>query len=76
MTASASAAQASLGSLKDQMARQGLGLRGDVIEAENRMNLHLSQAKQAIHAGDTEGAKHHLQMAQFALDSIEKFLGH
>jgi serine/threonine protein kinase len=76
MTARAHAAQTSLGSLKDQMASQGLGLRRDVVETENRMNLHLSQAKQAIRAGDAEGARHHLTMAQLALDSIEKFLGH
>jgi eukaryotic-like serine/threonine-protein kinase len=75
MTARARAAQTSLGSLKDQMASQGLGLRRDVVEAENRMNLHLSQAKQAIRAGDTEGARRHLAMAELALDTIEKFLG-
>ncbi len=75
MTARARAAQTSLGSLKDQMASQGLGLRRDVVEAENRMNLHLSQAKQAIRAGDTLGARRHLAMAELALDSIEKFLG-
>ncbi len=76
LNASATAAKESLGSIKNQMAAQGLGLRRDIVEAESQMNLHLTLAKKAIRAGDSEGAKRHMEMAQYALNTIDKFLGH
>jgi serine/threonine-protein kinase len=76
LNASATAAKESLGSIKNQMAAQGLGLRRDIVEAESQMNLHLNLAKKAIRAGDSEGAKRHMEMAQYALNTIDKFLGH
>lgn len=75
METRAHAAQTSLSSMKAQMANQGVGLRRDIVEAEDRMNLHLRQAKQALRAGDAEGARRHLAMANLALESIERFLG-
>ncbi len=76
LNASAMAAKESLGSIRNQMAADGLGLRRDIVEAESQMNLHMSLAKQAIRAGDSAGAKRHMEMAQYALRTIDKFLGH
>ena len=62
--------------MKQQMASQGLGLRSDIVEAEARMDFRLAEAKRAIAAGDAEGANRNLGMARYAVESIEKFLGH
>jgi hypothetical protein len=61
--------------MEQQMARQGLGLRADVREAEIRMDYLMKEAMGSIRGADAEGAKRNLQMAELALESIEKFLG-
>ncbi len=72
----ANSAKESLRSIKEQMSRQGLGLRSDVREAETRMTYLLNEAKDKLKNGDAEGAKHDLEMAQLAVAQVEKFLGH
>jgi serine/threonine protein kinase len=64
-----------LDSLKAQMARQGLGLRSDMVETENRMDYLMKEAMDSIRSGDAEGAKNNLDMAEQAVESLEKFLG-
>jgi len=64
-----------LGSLKQQMARQGLGLRGDIVATEGRMDLQMRRAQDSIRNGDTDQARESLQLAERAVESIEKFLG-
>ena len=76
MAISVNSAKESLTSIKDQMAKQGLGLRSDIREAETRMTYLLNEAKDKLKNGDAEGAKHDLEMAQLALNQVEKFLGH
>jgi serine/threonine-protein kinase len=68
-------ASASLKSLKDQMASQGLGMRSDVLAAETRMNHFLNLAEKELARGDAVSAEHDLKMAGYAVDFIEKFLG-
>lgn len=64
-----------LASLKQQMARQGLGLRGDIVATEGRMDLQMRRAEDAIRNGDTDEARNSLQLAERAVENIEKFLG-
>jgi len=71
----ASTAKAGLSAMQQQMARQGLNLRGDVREAQTRMDYMLQESMASIRAGDVEGGKRNLQMAERALESIERFLG-
>jgi len=71
----ASTAKAGLSAMQQQMSRQGLNLRGDVREAQTRMDYMLQESTASIRAGDVEGGKRNLQMAERALESIEKFLG-
>jgi len=71
----AEAARGGLGSIQQQMARQGLGLRGDIKDAELRMNTQLNAAANALGAGDVEGTRRQLQYAQTAITTIERFLG-
>ena len=64
-----------LRSIQNQMSRQGLDLRGDILEAESRMDLQMKEAMDSIRAGDPVAAKNDMQMAERALETIEKFLG-
>jgi serine/threonine protein kinase len=71
----AGTAKSGLRSIEQQMARQGLGLRGDIREAETRMDYQMKEAMDSIRGGDADGARRNLQMAGYALQTIEKFLG-
>ena len=71
----AGTAKDGLRSLQQQMQRQGLNLRADMREAQSRMDYQLKEAMDSIQNGDAEGARTNLQMAERALETIEKFLG-
>jgi hypothetical protein len=66
----------SLDGLRKQQAAQGLGLRGDMSAAEQRMQNNLAKAQAAVQAGDAAQAKHYLDLAQPDVEKLEKFLGH
>ena len=57
------------------MARQGLGLRGDIREAQTRLDYLLQEAMSSLQSGDADGARRNLQYAEGTLQKIEKFLG-
>ena len=71
-----SAAHTGLDSMNQQIQRQGLGLRRDIVEAQTRLDYQLKEAMDSIRAGDVNGAREHLQFAHGNLDVIDKFLGH
>ena len=61
--------------MQQQMARQGLNLRGDMLETETRMDYQMKEAMDYIRSGDVDQARSSMQMAQRAVETIEKFLG-
>ncbi len=69
------AAQASLNRLKQEQARMGLGLRGDIAAAAQRMEFYMDEAEAAIKRGDAAAAKRHLENADRETVRLEKFLG-
>lgn len=69
------AAQASLNRLKQEQARMGLGLRGDIAAAAQRMEYYMDEAEAAIKRGDAASAKRHLDNADRETSRLEKFLG-
>jgi eukaryotic-like serine/threonine-protein kinase len=69
------AAKSGLGSIQQQMRRQGLDLRTDIVEAESRMDYLMKEAMDSIRANDPASAKSEMQMAELALGTVEKFLG-
>ena len=71
----ASTARAGLQSLQQQQASQGLGLRGDIREAQTRMDYQLQEAMSSLQRGDPDGARQNMRYAQSAVEAIEKFLG-
>ncbi len=71
----AGGAKNGLRSMQQQMAAQGLGLRGDMLETESRMDYQMKEAMDYIRNGDAEQARATLRMAQRAVETLEKFLG-
>jgi serine/threonine-protein kinase len=65
----------SLENLQKQQAAQGLGLRGDIVEAQQLMHAFLAKAKAAVQAKDVKSARKYLDMAERQTEKIEKFLG-
>ncbi|MGC8758971.1 MAG: serine/threonine-protein kinase [Bryobacteraceae bacterium] len=69
------AVQASLNRLKQEQARMGLGLRGDIAAAAQRMEFSMDEAEAAIKRGDAAAAKRHLENADRETTRMERFLG-
>ena len=69
------AAKSGLRALQQQMQRQGVDMRGDMLEAESRMDYLMQESMGSMRSGDADSARTSLQMAQRSLETIEKFLG-
>jgi serine/threonine-protein kinase len=69
------AAKSGLRALQQQMQRQGVDLRGDMLEAESRMDYLMKESMDSMRAGDADSSRTSLQMAERSLETIEKFLG-
>jgi hypothetical protein len=64
-----------LRNFEQQQRRQGLNLRGDIAEAESRMDYLMKESMDSIRAGDASAGRRNLQMAERALETLERFLG-
>jgi serine/threonine protein kinase len=62
--------------LKEQQAASGLGLRADMVSAQQRMNLFLKKGKDALQRRDTANAQKYFDQADTEISKLEKFLGH
>lgn len=71
----ASALKDGLGRIEQQMSRQGLGLRGDMVQSRTGMDYQMQEAMQSIRGGDVESAKQSLTYAEGNAAKIAKFLG-
>jgi hypothetical protein len=71
----AGTARSGLVSFERQQSGQGLGLRGDIREAQTRMDFQLREALMSLQNGDFESARRSMGYAQNAVETIEKFLG-
>jgi hypothetical protein len=65
----------SLDRLREEQARQGLGLRGDITTRQRAMDLNLSRAIDAHDRGDAARADRYRALAADDIDALEKFLG-
>ena len=72
----AASVESSLDTLEQEMHRDGLGLRGDMVAARSNMRTDIAKAKQAMDSGDTERARHYLDLAHREVEKLEAFLGH
>ena len=71
----AASAESSVDGLEQQLHRDGLGLRGDVVASRNSLRTDMTKAKQAMDASDTERARRYMDMAHRELEHLEAFLG-
>jgi serine/threonine-protein kinase len=71
----AAAAEGSVDTLEQQMHASGYGLRGDIVSARANMRNDLAKARQAMDGGDTERARHFLDLAHTEVEKLEAFLG-
>ncbi len=75
MTSRANAASRSLKTLEARQQASGLGLRGDISSAWDRVSEALEEARQAAKDGDAASAQRALDTAERDLDRLDKFLG-
>jgi len=75
LSARAGAVNSGLDRLRDEQARSGYGLRGDIAGRQESMKLNLSKAQDAISRGDGPRAKRYSDLATADIDALEKFLG-
>jgi hypothetical protein len=65
----------SLDTLRREQAAAGLSLRGDIIQAWQRIEYFMDEADEALKAGDPDGVKKNLDQAERQVEVVEKFLG-
>lgn len=71
----ANSVKSSLERLKQAQARQGLGLRGDINTASQRMEFYLDECETAMKRGDLAGGKKYLDLGEREVTKLESFLG-
>lgn len=74
MSVRAGSVKAGMQSLEAQMARSGLGMRGDMKTTESRLDYLMQEAMSSIQSGDAAAAKKSLDSAELALETLERFL--
>ncbi len=72
----AASVKASLATLKNSMSQQGLGLRGDMVAAEARLDTDMQKAQQALDAQNPDRAQTYIKQADAEVEKLEKFMGH
>ncbi|HEX3682593.1 MAG TPA: protein kinase [Bryobacteraceae bacterium] len=75
MQARADAVHQGLGDLQRQQAAQGLGLRGDIVASQSRMDSYMQAAQRALQGRDLQGAQKNMDSAERELSKLETFLG-
>lgn len=64
-----------LNGLRRAQQAQGYGLRGDIVQAEQMMQINLARAQSAMREGNVEQAKEYLDKAEGQATTLERFLG-
>jgi serine/threonine-protein kinase len=75
LTSREAAVNASVDNLKRQEEAQGLGLRGDMVAAQESMKTYTAKAQAALQAQDISGTRKYLDLAETNTEKLEKFLG-
>jgi eukaryotic-like serine/threonine-protein kinase len=76
LTARSASVQSTIDTLKSQQAASGYGLREDIAASDQLMQTYMSRAQADGQAGDLEGQKKYLDLAEREIEKLEKFLGH
>ena len=71
----AAAVNSSLDRLQQEQARQGFGLRGDIVARQESMKLNLARAQDAIERSDAARAGKYKEQVERDVQALETFLG-
>lgn len=75
LQARADAAIAGVQQIETQQQAQGLGMRGDIVAANTRLQLDLRDAEQALDRIDLAVAAEYMDRGEREVETLEKFLG-
>lgn len=75
MAARVNAVKSSMANLQRKQAAMGMGMRGDMLAAHQRMEFHLDEGERALKSGDAASAKRSLDAAERELERLEGWLG-
>jgi serine/threonine-protein kinase len=75
MAARVNAVKMSMSNLQRQQAAAGMGMRGDMVAAHQRMEFHLDEGERALKGGDAAAAKRSFDAAERELERLEGWLG-
>ncbi len=75
LSARANTTKSAVERLRQQQARMGLGLRGDMATALDRQEFLLNQVDAAFNARDASRMKRQLDLAEKEVEKLERFLG-
>lgn len=75
MAARVNAVKNSMANLQRKQAAMGMGMRGDMLAAHQRMEFHLDEGERALKSGDAVSAKRSLDAAERELERLEGWLG-
>jgi serine/threonine-protein kinase len=75
LEARSAAIGAGLNNLRRQQQAAGYGLRGDIAQTEQMMQINLSRAQSALHERNPDQAKEYLDKAEANAMTLERFLG-
>jgi eukaryotic-like serine/threonine-protein kinase len=75
LAARAAAVTSTLERLEEQQARQGFGLRGDIVARHGSMRINLARAQEAVDRSDVGRAQKFRDTAQRDIEALERMLG-
>ncbi len=75
MGARVGAVAASLQGLQREQSQQGVGLRSDMVAAQQRLNYQMNEAQASLNQNDAAAVKKRLDAAERDLERLETFLG-
>ncbi|HCC58810.1 MAG TPA: hypothetical protein DEQ47_16440, partial [Solibacterales bacterium] len=75
MGARVGAVATSLQGLQREQSQQGVGLRSDMVAAQQRLNYQMNEAQASLNQNDAAAVKKRLDAAERDLERLETFLG-
>ncbi len=61
--------------MKQQQAQQGLGMRGDIVAAQQRLHDNMNRLEAALQARDLKAAKQYMELCDRDANTLDKFVG-
>ncbi len=76
LTTRMAANESTISTMKQQQAQMGLGMRGDIVSAQERLRGNMGRLEAAIQARDIPAAKQYLELCDRDAATLDRFVGH